>query len=203
MRSGRTLIGTSLATVPVFLAIVSGFAAAQPPFVINGLHSELSLEEAVAQAEKLGGKCQVTASRPNEEGRNVQCEYRHCGGTAPAAAPADKCDAKDPTTTGLTFAQLPIVSIILQAPADRARPTRIFMVYSGSTDAIAAGLIEAFGPTEADGAPSDTQSWSHARRWSWRAGQYRMGLLNAPPWITLSTDRSPASPAGDGTETVP
>jgi hypothetical protein len=203
MHSGRTLHRICLAIVPASLAILSAVAAAQSPYVINGLHSELRLSEALAQAKKLGGDCQEMARRPNEEGVNIQCEYRHCDETAPAAASAEKCDAADPTASGPTFARQPIVSILLQAPSDTDRLTRILMVYSGATDVVEAGLVEAFGPTEPDGAPSDAQSWSHARRWSWRAGLYRMGLMNSPQWITLSTDR-PATPAAGGdTEVAP
>jgi len=196
MHSDETLIGTVLAVVSVLLLTVSAFASAQPPYIIHGLHSELTLAEALAQAEKLGGDCQEIATRQNEEGRNIQCGYRHCD----EAATAGDCNAEDIALPALTFAQQPIVSIVLQAPADAARLTRIVLIYSGVTETVATGLIDAFGPTEGEGTPSDTQSWSHARRWSWREGAYLMGLLNSPQWITLATDRLPAVPAGKGTE---
>jgi hypothetical protein len=203
MHSGRTLNRTVLAIVPAALAILSAAAAAQSPYVINGLHSELILSEALAQAQTLGGDCQVIPGHPSEEGKVIQCEYAHCDETDPAAAQADSCDPADPNASGPSFARQPIATIVLQAPADTARLTRIVMIYSGATDTLAAGLIEAFGPTEADGAPSDAASWSHARRWSWRAGPYRMGLMNSPQWITLATDRVPAEPAGDGAVDTP
>jgi hypothetical protein len=194
MHSGRTSKWKMLAIVSASLAIVPAFAAAQPPYVISGLHSELRLDEAVAQAQKLGGDCREIVDRSNEEGESVQCEYRLCDETAATGA----CNAEDTGTTGLAFAGQAIASILLQAQADTTRLTRIVIVYSGDTDALAAGLIDAFGPTETDGAPTDSKSWSHARRWSWRAGPYRMGLLNSPQWITLATDQAPAVPAGDG-----
>lgn len=207
MYSGRTLRRTVLAIVPTLLAISPAVAAAQSPYVINGLHSEMRLDEALAQAQKLGGACQELASRPNEEGVNIQCEYRHCDATAPAAAPApapaNRCDAADPTANGPTVARQPVVSIVLQAPSETAPLTRILMVYSGSTDTVEAGLVETFGPTETDGSPGDPQSWSHARRWSWRTGPYRMGLMNSPQWITLATDRPVPPPAADDTAVAP
>lgn len=199
MHSDRTLIRTILAIVSALLSMVSACASAQSPYVIHGLHSELTLDEALAQAEKLGGDCQVIATHPNEEGRNIQCVYRHCD----EASTAGDCNAQDLTAVALSFADQPIVSILLQAPADAARLTRIVMVYGGATEAVATGLIKTFGPTEADGAPSDTQSWSHARRWSWRSDQYRMGLMNSPQWITLATDQAPATSAPDGAKATP
>jgi hypothetical protein len=199
MHSDSTSIGTILAIVSALLTMAPACALAQSPYVIQGLHSELTLDEAVAQAEKLGGDCQVIAAHPNEEGRNIQCEYRHCD----EATTAGDCNAEDLPAIALSFADQPIVSILLQAPADSARLTRIVMVYNGATEAVATGLIKAFGPTETDGAPSDAQSWSHARRWSWRSDQYRMGLMNSPQWITLATDRAPAAPAPDGANVTP
>jgi hypothetical protein len=199
MHSDSTTIGTILAIVSALLTMVPACASAQSPYVIHGLHSELTLDEALAQAEKLGGDCQVIAAHPSEEGRNIQCEYRHCD----EATTAGDCNTEELPAIALSFADQPIVSILLQAPADSARLTRIVMVYNGSTDEVATGLIKAFGPTETDGAPSDTQSWSHARRWSWRSDQYRMGLMNSPQWITLATDSAPAAPAPDGTNVTP
>ncbi|MBK6509078.1 MAG: hypothetical protein IPG06_06130 [Haliea sp.] len=199
MHTGRTLIRTLLAVVAALLATASACASAQSPFVIHGLHSELTLDEALAQAEKLGGDCQVIANHPSDEGRNIQCVFTHCDD----ATTEGDCNTEDPTAIALSFADQPILSILLQAPADAAPLKRIIIVYSGATEAVATGLIEAFGPTEADGAPSDKQSWSHARRWSWRSDQYRMGLMNSPQWITLATDRAPATSVPDGAKAAP
>lgn len=199
MHSDSTPIGTILVIVSALLTMVPACASAQSPYIIHGLHSELTLDEALAQAEKLGGDCQVIATHPSEEGRNIQCEYRHCGD----ATTAGDCNADDLPKIALSFADQPIVSILLQAPADSARLTRIVIVYNGATEAVATGLINAFGPTETDGAPSDTQSWSHARRWSWRSDPYRMGLMNSPQWITLATDKAPAAPVPDGANATP
>ena len=83
------------------------------------------------------------------------------------------------------------------APADSAPLTRIVMVYKGDPEAVAADLIEAFGPTKPGGAPTDKKTWSNARRWSWTQGYYLMGLLDSPQLIVHATDPSLVSAAED------
>jgi hypothetical protein len=188
MQSGSTLIGAILSMGSAMLALVPACVSAQSPFVIHGLHSDMTVEEASAQAAKLGADCQVIPNRPNDEGRNIQCDMRHCD----EAAAAGDCSADDLSENSLSVAGHPIVSILLQAQEGSGRVTRIVLVYSGATESVAAGLIAAFGPTEADGTPSDALSWTSSRRWSWRSDQYRMGLINVPQWITLATDAASA-----------
>jgi hypothetical protein len=159
--------------------LVSAVTLAQPPYVISGLHTDLTLDEAQARAEQLGGVCRAVASRPNAATKNVQCDYPQT----------------TPDITALTFASHPILSVSLVAPADSSTLTQIVLVYKGDTEAVAADLIESFGETESEGAPTDKTSWTHARRWSWRQGDYRMGLMDSPQLIILSSDRMAAPPA--------
>lgn len=174
--------------VAAMLFLASAGVLAQSPYVINGLHTGLTLREAVAQAEKLGGVCQFSAARSNETDKSVQCEYKHC-------LVSSGCE--DAISTGPTFASCPIFSIGLSGPGDAAPLTQIVMVYKGETAAVAAGLIDAFGPTEANGAPTDEKTWTTARRWSWAQGRYRMGLMDSPQLIILTTDQVPASSDAD------
>ncbi|MCB1688911.1 MAG: hypothetical protein KDI33_10510 [Halioglobus sp.] len=168
----------------MFLLIASTGAPAQSPYTISGLHLDLVLGAAVSQAEKLGGRCEVNASRANESGKSVQCEYSHCV----KSAMTDGCEEEESSGTGPTVASYPIASILLEAPDDATTLTRIVMAYKGDTDAVAAGLIEAFGPADAGGAPTGKKSWSHARRWNWTQGHYRAGLLDSPQLIILAID---------------
>lgn len=173
----------------VLSLVMSASVSAESPYVINGLHTDLTLAEARTQAEKLGGACRSAPSRPNDASKNVQCQFSHCI----AAARDLGCEQEEPARAGLMFASHPILSIGFTASGDSAALTQIVMVYEGDTERVARDLIETFGDTETEGAPTDKTSWTNARRWSWRQGQYRMGLMDAPQLLILSSDVVPTA----------
>lgn len=172
------------------LAALPAVALSQPPFALNGLHVDLKFNDAVARAEALGGRC--AAVRPNrlqQTGVTVQCAYEACTEDLSAG----ECDPADLAAAPRVAAQA-IVSVGLEAPDEGSALTRIVILYEGDTEVIATSFLSEFGPTDVDGAPPDNNSWSHARRWNWTRGQYRVGLLNAPQMIVLAVDRSLAAP---------
>lgn len=179
-------------------AIMSGAVLAQPPYTISGMHVELTLSQAVAQAEKLGGACRVNVPGSSGRGKSVQCEYKKCDESTRAGG----CEQEGHTGTGLAFSSYPISSISLMAPGDAAPLSQIVMVYLGDTETVATSLIAAFGPTIAEGAPTAKTSWSNARRWSWVDGRYHMGLLDSPPLIILGSDPARASVGESGPSRV-
>ena len=83
------------------------------------------------------------------------------------------------------FASHPILSIGLTAPGEAAALTQIVMVYEGDTERVARDLIATFGGTETEGAPTDEASWTN--------GHYRMGLMDSPQLIILSSDLAPTA----------
>tara|TARA_R110002072_G_scaffold21256_2_gene75817 strand:- start:2872 stop:3441 length:570 start_codon:yes stop_codon:yes gene_type:complete len=174
--------------VGIALLLTSASVSARSPYVINGLHTDLALGEARTQAEKLGGTCRNVPSRPNDVSKNVQCEFSHCDPAHSAG-----CEQTQPARAGLMFASHPILSIGLTAPGEAAALTQIVMVYEGDTERVARDLIATFGGTETEGAPTDEASWTNARRWSWRQGHYRMGLMDSPQLIILSSDLAPTA----------
>lgn len=178
----------------IVLLLTSALASAQPPYVIHGLHTALTLAQARAQAEKLGGVCREAPARPNAADRNVQCAFRQCD----EAVRSQNCAEGELPGTGLVFASHPILSIGFTAAGDAAAVNQIVMVYEGDAESVAGDLIATFGETEAEGSPTDNASWTHARRWSWRQGVHRMGLMDAPQLIILSRDVLP--PATDSAE---
>jgi hypothetical protein len=187
MQPLRTLAGLCLLSV-------SAAALAQSPYTISGLHTDMTLANAVAQAEKLGGSCEGNATRPGkEENLTVQCSYSHCSTSDSTAG----CEEGGATDTGLMLFSFPISGITLIAPNDASPLTRIVIAFDGDTDAVAEGLLKTFGPTVAEGAPTGKKTWSKARRWGWVQGQYRLGLLNSPQLIILATDPEAASPAAE------
>jgi len=167
------------------LAVLAASALALSPYEIHGLHTELIFTEAVAQAEKLGGKCQISTASTQAGGKSALCEYPPCSARDKDGA----CEQQGARTTGLTIASQPILRISLEAPADSARLTLIAILFDGSLDAVSADLQQKFGPPDSDETPADQQNWSHARRLNWTQGHYRMGLLNSPQLIILGADR--------------
>ncbi len=179
MRSIRTMTGAAL-------TVVATITLAQSPYEINGLHTELVFTAAVAQAQKLGGNCQITPPATPDGGSSAQCEFAPCGARSKDGA----CEPQDAKTAGLTIAAQPIVHISLEAPDDAAQLTRIVFLFEGRHDAVAGGLTQTFGAPNGEITPTDQKSWSHSRRLSWTQGRYRVGLVDSPKLILLTTDRS-------------
>tara|TARA_R110002073_G_scaffold58029_1_gene147477 strand:+ start:372 stop:956 length:585 start_codon:yes stop_codon:yes gene_type:complete len=174
----RTLAGLFLLSVPVAVP-------AQTPYTISGLNTDMTLANGVAQAKKLGGLCEGDETRAGRgDDISIQCRYSHCSQSDSASG----CEEGGAAGTGLMVFSFPISSITLIAPSEASPLTRIVMAFEGDTDAVAEGLLETFGPTVAEGAPTDKKTWSKARRWGWVQGQYRLGLLNSPQLIILATD---------------
>ena len=182
MRSINSIVG-------IALLVTSAFVSARPPYVINGLHTDLTLAEGRTQAENMGGSCRNMPSRPHDVSKHVQCEFSHCLEPAHSA----DCEQEQPARAGPMFAAHPILSIGFTEPGDSAALTQIVMVYEGDTESVARHLITAFGDTETEGSPTDEASWTKARRWSWRQGHYRMGLMDSPQLIILSSDLGPTA----------
>jgi hypothetical protein len=168
------------------LAAIAAMALAQSPYEINGLHTELVFTEAVAQAEKLGGTCQVAAPGTQEGGTSAQCEFSPCSARNQNGA----CEPQEAQATGISIAAQPILRISLEAPENSARLTRIVFVYEGSRDTVAESLKLAFGQPSGDATPADAKSWSHSQRLNWTQGIYRMGLLDSPKLLILAADRA-------------
>jgi hypothetical protein len=177
MRSIRKL------TAAVLVA-VSAIAQAESPYQILGLHTDLIFTEAVALAEKLGGNCQTTTSETQDGGLLAECGYATCG----ALNPASECEQLEKKAPALTFGGQPITRIVVEAPGDSARLTRVFLEYAGSNDVIAEYLTQAFGPPHDNGPPANQKSWSHSRRLNWTQGHYRMGLMDSPKLIVLAAE---------------
>jgi hypothetical protein len=167
-------------------AVIAAIALAQSPYEIHGLHTDLVFTEAVAQAEKLGGNCQITASGTQDGGTSARCEYLPCIERNQAGT----CEQQNPRSPGLTIAAQPVLQISLEAPTDSARLTRILLVFEGSDRAVADSLKQAFGPPDGAGTSSEETSWSHSHRLNWTQGHYRMGLLDSPKLIILATDQA-------------
>ena len=174
----------------MLLTVTPTVAFSQPPFIFNGLHVDLTLTEAVARAEQLGGHCEASRSnRSQGEGASIQCTYDSCA----EREGAEGCDTAG-LSAGPKVAAQTIVSIGLEAQDEASPVDRIMILHEGDTEALAASLLAEFGPTDMEGAPTGNSSWSHARRWSWTHGPYRMGLLNSPKLILLAVDRVKQSP---------
>src|SRR5262245_27217772 len=101
----------------VVLASAAVVAQSQPPYVIHGLHTDLVFTDAVAMAEKLGGKCQITAAVTQQGETSAQCEYADCG----SQDPAGDCKAQRGEMADFAIAAQPILRIGLEAPGTSAK----------------------------------------------------------------------------------
>lgn len=168
------------------LGAVAAMALAESPYEISGLHTELAFSDAVTQAQKLGGICQITRDESQESGTSAQCEYVPCSTRNPTGG----CTQQDAPAIGLTIAAQPILRIGMEAPGESAELTRIVFVYEGSRETVAEHLEHTFGPPNGEVARPDEKSWSHSQRLNWTQGIYRLGLLDSPKLIILGADRS-------------
>jgi hypothetical protein len=168
------------------LVFVSGVGVAAPAFEISGLHIEMPFNDAVAQAEKLGGVCQLSASRRGVSAVYAQCEYPSCD----EGAPANACDKQDFESSGRSIAAQPITRVGLEAPTAASPLTRIAIVFEGSSEVIEEHLSREYGPPHLDGSAIVEKSWTHARRLFWKQGNYNMGLLTTVNMIMLTADRA-------------
>ena len=177
MKLFRKLVGAAS-------VVISVNALAGPAFEISGLHIGLVFTEAMEQAEKLGGVCQLNTSRRKDGGIRAQCEYLPCvEGNSEGA-----CDGQNLEPPALTIASQPIVRIGLEAPGVSSSLTRIAILFEGSTAAVAESLKREFGQPINDTSATTEGSWSHSRRLHWKQGKDHMGLLDTVKVIMLTTD---------------
>jgi hypothetical protein len=167
------------------LVFVSGVAVAAPAYEIFGLHIELPFNDAVAQAEKLGGICQLSTSR-REDAVYAKCEYSSCEEDDPATA----CDKQNLESSEPAIAAQPITRVGLEAPTASSPLTRIAIAFEGSSEVIEEHLSSEYGPPHRDGSVIAEKSWTHARRLFWKQGNYNMGLLTTVNMILLTADRA-------------
>jgi hypothetical protein len=171
--------------VPTVMVVLSTAVLSDAPYRVLGLRSDLVLADAVVQVEALGGHCErELAIRPQKSGEIVRCEFARCAGLTEAG----ECNEPDQPVT-LKVATQPLISIVLEAPDQTSELTRIFVLFEGDTKAVVESLIGDFGAADVVDIPQDNKSWSHARRWSWTQGQYRMGVASFPQMIVLATER--------------
>ncbi|MEM9255144.1 MAG: hypothetical protein AAGA91_06835 [Pseudomonadota bacterium] len=158
--------------------------AEEPPFVLGGLHTDLTFEAAVAAVQKLGGECQPTRSRNDRAPAGVVCELVPCLGRVMAGV----CEVWDDEAVVLSVAEQPIMRIGLEAAPGGEGLQRVVLGYEGSHALVQARLIDRFGPPSAGDVDGDSVNWSHSRRISWVRDGHRMGLLNSPKMIILVRD---------------
>ena len=175
MNTFRALAGVALVFGPAV-------AFAAPAFDISGLHIELPFNAAVAQAEKLGGVCQLSTSR-REDAVYAKCENFYC-----EEASATVCDKQDLKSSGPAIAEQPVIRVGLEAPTDTSPLTRIVIVFEGSSDVVEAHLSNEHGPPHRDGSVVSENSWTHARRLLWRQGKNNLGLWLTNNAIILTAD---------------
>ena len=162
------------------MALVSTVVMAEPPYKINGFHTDLVFTEALALAEGLGGDCEISVARRRDNEQRALCEYLLCAGPAHSEA------CENQTSSGPSFAGQPIVQIAFDAPTESSSLSRIILLYEGSTEAVEDSLTEMYGTPRVGGDSSRRESKSDSRRLNWQQDSYRIGLVVLPRWIILT-----------------
>lgn len=168
-------------------------SAAQAPFQVIGLSTDLVFADAVAAIEKLGAVCRVADTRTPSgiAGVRGDCAFSAAGESAQETA----AKATGPAASATTIGEQPVTHINLGAPLKTAQLTRIMIVVGGSLDAVVKALEQQYGPPDHDTFASKDPSWSHSKRKAWIKEYYTLGLINAPQVVILTANRPNAGPA--------
>jgi hypothetical protein len=159
-------------------------SAAQAPFQVIGLSTDLVFADAVAAIEKLGAVCRVADTRTPSgiAGVRGDCAFSAAGESAQETA----AKATGPAASATTIGEQPVTHINL---------TRIMIVVGGSLDAVIKALEQQYGPPDHDTFASKDPSWSHSKRKAWIKEYYTLGLINAPQVVILTANRPNSGPA--------
>jgi hypothetical protein len=174
----------------VILISLSRSAIAEPAFEISGLHIDMLFDDAVAQAEKGGGVCQLSTSRRGEEVVYAQCEYQSCE----EGETSVDCDKRNQSSLGISVASQPIVRVGIEAPGAASPLTRIFIFFDGNVSVVEEHLTQEYGPPRRVGSVVSEKSWTRARRLVWKHGKYNLGLWTTQNVIVLTGEPGSGAP---------
>ena len=156
-------------------------------------HIEMPFNDAVAQAEKLGGVCQLSTSRRNDGAIYAHCEYESCDNENPT----NECGKQNLESSGVSIASQPIIRVGFEALDASSKLTQIAISFEGSSEVVQERLAEQFGEPSRDGSAASEKSWSNARRLHWTQGNHHLGLHTTLKIIMLTTNpRVPESDPG-------
>lgn len=170
----------------VTLAAWPAFALAEDePFPLAGLHTNLTMVDALARAEALGGTCVSIRPRRKIGGLSSRCTFPACDSNRDTAT----CTPEHLAAATFKIGGQPVHTVEIEAPAEDAQLRNVSLFYSGDVDAILAAFLDLFGAPRFDTAPQLEKSWTRSRRLIWQRGIQRVSFMTRPQMILLAADR--------------
>lgn len=174
------------------LALLSVTVWADPPYPLNGLHTEMSFVAAFARSSELGGNCKNTKPNRRRGGVSAACGFTQCQVSAQNTAQGEQCEQQGNDVLALTIAGQPISMVEFEASAPEQPVSTISIFFKGDQTAVREALLATFGSPSSDTESVRETSWSDSRRLFWQTGKQRAALLDSPQMIFLAADRKPA-----------
>ncbi len=159
--------------------------AEDKPFVLEALHTNLTMREALARAEALGGTCVPVQARRNVGGLKSRCNFTACD----LAKGAKSCAPEKLQASTFKIAGQPVHTLDIEAPAEDKRLRNMTLFYEGDVEAVMNRMREWYGEPEFDTEPQLEKSWTPSRRLMWQRGIQRATFVTHPQMILLAADR--------------
>ena len=170
--------------VALLINPLQGFAEDQP-FTLQGLHTNLTMRDALARAETLGGTCAPIRARNFIGGLKSRCTFPACN----PAQGIEACTAETPEASTFTIAGQPIHALDIEAPDKSSRLRNISLFYSGDPEPVMQRMLTLYGEPKFDTGSQLDISWTPSRRLLWQRGIQRITYITQPPVILLAADR--------------
>ena len=170
----------------VALAVGPVYATAgDEPFMLQGLHTNLTQRDALTRVEELGGTCESIRPRRKVGGLNTRCTFPSCE----LDKEKTKCTAEELEAATFKIGGQPVHTLEMEAPSEDARLRNISMFYEGEVEAVMYRFKELYGEPKFDTAPQLETSWTKSRRLMWQNGIQRISFMTRPQMIMLAADR--------------
>lgn len=169
----------------ILALIPAPILAEDAPYLLDGLHANLTLREALARAEALGGTCVPMPARRKIGGLSSRCTFPACN----IDKDHEACTAEQLEAATFKIGGQPIHTLDIEAPAEDERLRNISLHYEGDVEAILYHFLETFGEPKFDTAPQLETSWTRSRRLMWQRGIQRVTFITRPQMIMLAADR--------------
>jgi hypothetical protein len=174
----------------IAVALLPMAGLAQPPYPLNGLHTELTFTEAIDRAQQIGGSCKDTRPNRKRGGVSAACDYTLCN----SPVPGEICNQEDDRASSFTLAKQRVTLVEFEAPGPDSQVSMIGIFFEGEHAAVMEELIAAFGKPNNDTLGDRKDSWTNSRRLFWHQGNQRVGLMDSPKMILMAADRKPTAP---------
>ncbi len=159
--------------------------AADEPFELQGLHTNLTLREALAHVEALGATCVAVRARKSVGGLKSQCSFPACD----LEEDSETCASGKLKAATFEIAGQPILTLDFEAPTENSPLRSIALFYAGDVPTVMQRVLALYGEPKFDTASQLEISWTPSRRLMWQRGIQRATFITHPQMILLAADR--------------